>query len=325
MGGDVVKCILCPHYCILSDSQFGRCGVRQNIKGELYSLSYGNIVAMNIDPVEKKPLYHFLPGSKTLSIASPGCNFSCKNCQNSDISQSTFKDIKKYLTKVTPEQIINIAKINFCESISFTYTEPTVFFEFMLETAKLAYENGIKNIMVSNGYINKGPLEEIVPFLNAANIDVKCFSNKMYMELAGAKLGPVLNTLKTLFKHNIWIEITNLIIPGWSDNDRFVLELCDWLNYNGFQDVPLHFSSFFPAYKMTDVPPTSEERIYEFVNMAKQKGIKYVYPGNVRKNVFTNCYFCNSELIKRFNNNMERNDFPGICPDCNAVIKGIWK
>lgn len=280
IGNQKVKCTLCPHYCELSNHQTGLCNSRQNRDGEMVSLTYGKPVAIHIDPIEKKPLYHFLPGSSTLSFGTAGCNFHCKNCQNSSISQSS-PEMVEY-TDATPEQIVATAIKNNCKSISYTYTEPTVFYEFMLETAKLAHEKGLKNVMVSNGYINQEPLKELIPYLDAANIDLKCFNDSLYRKITTGSLHPVLNTLKTLNDSNVWLEIANLIIPGYTDDMEMITEMCDWLVANGFEEVPLHFSRFFPSYKMQDVEPTPIETVEKAAQIAKSKGIKYVYLGNVR-------------------------------------------
>ncbi len=275
-----VECTLCPHQCELSNGQTGICNARKNINGELESLTYGKPVAIHIDPIEKKPLYHFLPGSTTLSFGTAGCNFHCKNCQNSSISQASPDSIG--FNAATPEQIVATAIKNNCKSISYTYTEPTVFYEFMLETAKLAHEKGLKNVMVSNGYINPEPLKELIPYLDAANIDLKCFNDSLYRKITTGNLQPVLNTLTTLKNSNVWLEITNLIIPGYTDDLKMIEEMCDWLVANGFQEVPLHFSRFFPSYKMQDIEPTPIETVEKAAQIAKSKGIKYVYLGNVR-------------------------------------------
>lgn len=318
-----VQCTLCPHECILGEGKIGRCKTRQNINGELVTNSYGKLVAIHIDPIEKKPLYHFLPGTNSLSFGTAGCNMNCKNCQNSEISQNKPSDIE-YI-QATPEEIIATAKKNNCQSISYTYTEPTVFYEFMLETAKLAKENGIKNIIVSNGYINPDPLMELIPYLHAANIDLKAFNDSIYQKITSAKLEPILNTLKILKQNNIWLEITNLVIPTYTDDFDMISEMCDWLIENGFGETPLHFSRFFPSYKMMDIPPTPIETVEKAAKIAKNKGIKYVYLGNVHQlESNTICPKCGEILINRKSYITNSANFSGKCPKCGEIINGIW-
>ncbi len=318
-----VECSLCPHQCELAPGQTGLCNARRNINGELKSLTYGKPVAIHIDPVEKKPLYHFLPGSTTLSFGTAGCNMHCKNCQNSNISQTSPDDID--FIAATPEQIVATALKNNCRSISYTYTEPTVFYEFMLETAKLAHEKGIKNIIVSNGYINPEPLKELIPYLDAANIDLKCFDDSLYRKITTARLEPVLETLKLLKENNVWLEITNLVIPGWTDDMVMISEMCDWLVANGFEDVPLHFSRFFPSYKMQDVEPTPAETVEKAAEIAGSKGIKHVYLGNVKSGECnTVCPVCGELLIKRQGYLTTNKGFGGKCPKCGFYVNGIW-
>lgn len=324
LENDKVECTLCPHRCKLSNGQLGLCNARENQNGELVSLSYGKPVAIHIDPVEKKPLYHFYPNSQTLSIGTAGCNLHCKNCQNSHISQKSPDELS--YTATTPQQIIDAAIKNDCKSISYTYTEPTIFYEFMLETAKLAHKNGLKNIMVSNGYINNEPLLELIPFIDAANIDLKCFDDSIYKKMTTANLQPVLNTLLTLKENGVWLEITNLIIPTWTDNLDMISEMCDWLIDNGFENVPLHFSRFHPSYKMEDVQSTPIATLEQAAEIAQEKGIRYVYLGNVHsKSVNTICPFCEETVITRLGFNSKNSNFKGICPKCGSGIVGKWE
>ncbi|MCK9255241.1 MAG: AmmeMemoRadiSam system radical SAM enzyme [Bacteroidales bacterium] len=318
-----IHCTLCPHECKLSEGKIGRCKTRQNINGELISLSYGNLVAIHIDPIEKKPLYHFLPGSSSFSLGTAGCNMNCKNCQNSEISQNS--PLQLEYIEATPEQIVASAKKNKCESIAYTYTEPTVFYEFVLETAKLAKENGIKNIIISNGFINPEPLKELIPYLDAANIDLKAFKDSIYRDITSASLEPILNNLKILLDSDVWLEITNLIIPNHTDDMEMIAEMCDWLVENNFAETPLHFSRFFPSYKMQNVPPTPVATVEQAAQIAKSKGIKYVYLGNVHQEEGnTNCSNCGQTLIKRKTYKTETNEFSGKCKNCGEIINGIW-
>lgn len=272
-----VRCRLCPHGCLIAHQKSGKCKVRYNEKGILYTRAYQNLCALAIDPIEKKPLYHFLPGSKTLSLAIAGCNLTCKNCQNAHISQET--DVDGY--PFSPQQIVELCLEKQCPSISFTYSEPTIYYEYMLETARLAKNNGIRTIIVSNGYINQEPLNALIPFLDAANIDVKAFSEKTYRILTGGSLLPVLDTIKTLIYHNIHVELTYLIVPTYSDDFDQIDKFLTWLSDNSYHHIPLHFSRFFPRYQLSDLYPTPVEHIKKAMDMARLKGIRHVYAGNV--------------------------------------------
>ncbi|HOZ30544.1 MAG TPA: AmmeMemoRadiSam system radical SAM enzyme [Bacteroidales bacterium] len=323
LDNNKVQCTLCPHTCILGEDQKGLCNSRKNINGELVSLTYGKPVSINIDPVEKKPLYHFLPGSTTLSFGTAGCNLHCKNCQNSSISQADPEKID-YIA-ATSEQIVNTALANECKSISYTYTEPTIFYEFMLETAKLAHEKGLKNIMVSNGYINQEPLLELIPYIDAANIDLKCFNDSIYKNITTANLQPVLNTLLTLKENGVWLEITNLVIPDYTDDMEMISEMCDWLVANGLEDVPIHFSRFHPSYKMQNVQPTPTETLQKAYSIAKEKGMKYVYLGNIQiDKTNTICPNCGETILTRSGFSTATNNFNGVCPKCGKEINGVW-
>jgi pyruvate formate lyase activating enzyme len=321
-----VRCLLCPNFCVIQDGQVGICKDRKNIDGKLYSLSYGRIVALNIDPIEKKPLYHFLPMSTVLSFGTAGCNFSCKNCQNWDIAQASPLSVKSY--NYSPEQLVKAALSQNISSIAFTYNEPTVFYEFMYETALLAKNNGLKTVLVSNGYINPQPLADLIPYLDAANIDLKSFDDNIYLRLNGGKLQPVLNTLKTLKENGVWLEITNLIVPTYTDDLNMIENMVKWLIDNGFADVPLHFSRFFPAYKLSNLPPTPVETIMAAVKIARDNGMRYVYTGNVLdvNNDSTFCPQCNSILIKRqgYHTSIIGLNSEGNCTKCGYHIPGVW-
>jgi len=318
-----VKCTLCPHECILHCNKTGLCKTRENINGVLYTNAYANLCALNIDPVEKKPLFHFYPDSKTLSIAIAGCNFSCKNCQNSHISQIKPDDIQTI--KLSPEQLVDLAVKNNYKSISYTYTEPTVYYEYMYETAVLAKQNNIKNILVSSGYINEKPLLELVDYLDAANIDLKFFDNNLYKNNSNGSLNPVLNTLKILKQKNIWLEISHLVIPSISDNKEDFVKMCDWLIKNEFEYTPLHLSRFFPSNKLLHINPTEIDVLEKFFNIAKSKGLKYVYIGNIQNNIFsrTDCHNCNKTLIKRQGYSISENNLSyDRCKFCDAKLHG---
>lgn len=317
-----VKCILCPHFCLLTENKKGLCRVRKNINGKLYSLVYNKPCAVHIDPIEKKPLFHFLPSSKSLSISTYGCNLFCLNCQNFEISKE-FKEID--LKDVPPKEIIDLAIKNNCKSISYTYTEPTIFYEYMIDVAKLAKKSKLKNVIVTNGYINETPLKDLIPYIDAANIDLKSFNEKFYIKNCNAKLQPVLNTLKILKKSNRWIEITNLVIPGLNDNQKEIEKMCMWIKKN-LGNIPLHFSRFYSYYKLDYIQETPIATLKKLSNIAK-KYLDYVYIGNIltEKDENTYCPNCQSLLIERHGFEILKNNIGGDkCSKCKKSIPGIW-
>jgi pyruvate formate lyase activating enzyme len=320
-----VVCMLCPVQCRLKLGQTGRCKVRQNIDGALYTLVYGHPVAAHVDPVEKKPLYHFLPGSQSFSIGTAGCNLTCLNCQNWEISSCSPHEIKG-LTML-PHDVVENALLSGCQSISYTYNDPVVFFEYAVDTALLAREWGLRNIMVSAGYINREPLLELCQVMDAANIDLKGFDEKMYRQLNGAHLKNVLQTLVTLKEQGVWLEITNLIIPQWSDNLENILNMCKWLMDNGFRDVPLHFSRFFPKYRLQSVEPTPLKTLQQAYEIAVNAGLRYVYVGNVgNEHESTFCHHCGELLIGRQGYTIVANHIvDGRCSHCGESLPGIWR
>ena len=322
---NILQCELCPRYCIIKEDEIGNCGVRKNINGKLYSLVYGKPVSVNIDPIEKKPLYHFLPGSKSFSIGTVGCNFHCLNCQNWEISQAKFDEDTSI--DLPPKKVVEQAIKHKCKSISYTYTEPTVFYEYMLDATKLAKKKNIKNVIVSNGFINEKPLLELCKYIDAANIDLKAFDDNFYKKICEARLEPVLNTLKILYKKNIWLEITNLLIPKLNDKDKQIKELCLWIKENLDENIPLHFSRFFPMYKAKDFQATSFESLKNAYVIAKDVGLKYVYLGNIASNYEnTYCPNCNALLIERSSFLINKiNIKNNVCSKCNKKIVGIWK
>ncbi|MCK4552711.1 AmmeMemoRadiSam system radical SAM enzyme [Candidatus Pacearchaeota archaeon] len=274
-----VQCLACSHRCLISKGRTGICGVRQNIGGKLYLLVYGKVMAKYIDPIEKKPLYHFLPGTYAYSIGTVGCNFRCSFCQNYDISQ--FKEFygKVLGEKITPKQIVNEAIKNKCKSIAYTYNEPTIFAEFAHDTAKLAKQKNLKNILVTNGYMTKECLDYISPYIDAMNIDLKSFNDKFYLKICKARLKPVLETIKLAHKKKIWIEITTLIIPGENDSKEELEQIARFIA-SVDKNIPWHISRFFPAYKMLNKPITPIEKLKQAEKIGK-KYLKYVYIGNV--------------------------------------------
>jgi len=320
-----VQCHLCPHKCVIAEGKTGICRTRENHHACLYSRSYGNPCSLAVDPIEKKPLFHFHPEAGILSLATAGCNFRCLNCQNWEISQVSPSQLKHY--DLSPEEVAEEAISRHTGMIAFTYTEPTVFYEYMLDTAKAAHRKKLKTVLVSNGYINSCPLQELIPYLDAANIDLKCLDDDLYRKLDGARLQPVLDTLKLLQESNVWLEITNLLIPGYTDGPEQIEQLCQWLVDNDFTETPIHFSRFFPDYKLQDLQPTDEHRLTEAKQIAERVGMKYVYIGNLPglHGENTICPSCKKLLVEREGYTiLQSNIKDGKCPQCGQVIAGRW-
>lgn len=318
-----VRCDLCPNNCVIKENAFGDCGVRQNIDGKLYSVVYGYPVSIHVDPIEKKPLYHFFPGTKILSIATVGCNLRCNFCQNWTISQSSPAEVKTNYT--TPEEIIAICKKYNCKSIAFTYTEPTVFYEYMFDIAKLAKEEGIYTVWVTCGYINEKPLRELTKYIDAANIDLKGFSEEFYHTYTTGELQPVLNTIK-IAQDNMIFEITNLIIPNANDSPQLIHSMCSWIRENTSKDIPLHFSRFFPNYKLKNKSPTPLKTLHKAYEIAKRESLHYVYIGNVGEIAEdTFCPYCGKKLIDRQGYYIKKIRIKdGRCSFCNHEIYGKY-
>jgi len=321
-----VQCSLCPRNCVIKNNEVGNCGVRKNIKGKLYSLVYGKAVSVAVDPIEKKPLFHFMPSSKILSWGTAGCNLHCKHCQNWTTSQAKPEDYPG--RELMPADLIKTAIDNNCHSISATYNEPTVFYEYMYDTFKLAKKKNLKTVAVTNGFINEKPLRDLLPYLDAVNVDLKSFNDKFYRDISGGFLKPILDTLKIINKSKTWLEVTNLIIPTLNDNIKDIKKMCEWIKKNLGAEVPLHFSAFYPCYKLDYLPPTSESILIKANNIAKKVGLKYVYMGNVRTQdgETTFCPKCKKALIKRkgffvTENNVEKSK----CKFCKEKIDGVFK
>ena len=274
-----VECLLCPHHCRIANGRTGRCGSRRNHDGVLVSEVYAKPCALAIDPVEKKPLYHFHPGTTCLSIACTGCNFRCLNCQNHDISQAKPEEVNHY--ELMPEDIVALCLKHRCPGIAYTYTEPLTYIEYITDTARLAHEAGLWNILVTAGYVCQEPLAEFLPYLDAANIDLKSFSDDIYQHVSGGHLQPVLDTILAMRDAGVWIELTNLVIPGVNDDMQMIRQMCRWIADNGLADNPLHFSRFFPRYKLQNISPTPVKTLKEAQRIALDEGIKHVYLGNV--------------------------------------------
>jgi pyruvate formate lyase activating enzyme len=321
-----IQCTVCPNECIVKPGEESICHNRVNYGNTLYSIAYGNPCAVHVDPIEKKPLLHFLPQSSAFSIATAGCSFACLNCQNWEISQTS--PSKTQNIELFPESVVSSSIRNNCESIAYTYSEPISFYEYMFETAKIARKQNIKNVMVSNGYINPEPLKQLIPYIDAANIDLKAFDSALHLKLTGGKLQPVLDTLVTFLKNKVWLEITNLIVPSWSDNFDKIREMCKWLTDNGFSLVPLHFSRFSPLYKLTQLPVTPLSTLVKAKEIALHEGLKFVYIGNVPGKGFENTYCpgCSKLVVERSGFSILSNNLSdGKCKFCRAAIPGVWK
>lgn len=320
-----IQCQLCPRRCILANNQKGFCSARKNIQGKLYSLTYGQPVALHVDPIEKKPLFHVYPGTKSFSLATAGCNLRCKFCQNWEISQLDAEKVST--TNISAQELIRQAKASGSKTIAFTYTEPTIFYEYMLDIAKLAKQEGIACVMHSSGFINEQPLRELAKYLTAANIDLKGFNQKFYAEYCEGNLETVLTSLKTLKQEGVWVEITNLLIPGANDKPEDIEKLCDWVIENLGKDTPVHFSRFFPMYKLTNLSPTPVSSLERAEKIAKKKGLYFVYLGNLPISLGENTYcpFCAKPLVKRIGYTVLENKIQaGKCPHCGATVPGIW-
>jgi pyruvate formate lyase activating enzyme len=320
-----VQCDVCPHACHLAEGQYGICHSRVNRQGILISEGYGRPCALNIDPIEKKPLLHYHPGSRCLSVASTGCNFSCLNCQNADISQVKPSDVSSI--DLPPEKLVDECAAHHCPAIAYTYTEPLTFFEYTYDSACLAHERGIGNIIVSAGYVNEAPLRQLCKVIDAANIDLKSFSDDIYKQVSHGTLAPVLRTLKILKDEGVWLEITNLLIPALNDDATMLHRMCHWLFTNDFEDTPLHFSRFFPMYKMDKLPPTPLSTLTMARTIAQQEGIRFVYIGNAPdiEGENTYCPQCHRLLLRRDGYDILANHLKdGCCPSCGTPIPGRW-
>ena len=274
-----VECLLCPHRCRIADGKTGICRSRRNVEGVLVSEVYGKPCSLAIDPIEKKPLYHFHPGTKCLSLACTGCNFHCQNCQNHEISQVSPTDVGHY--RLAPADVVSLCREHHCPGIAYTYTEPLTYIEYVTDTARLARESGLWNILVTAGYVCQEPLNDLLPYLDVANIDLKSFSDDIYQRVSGGRISTVLDTILTMHRAGVWVELTNLIIPGVNDDMQMIRRMCRWIAANGLADNPLHFSRFFPHYRMLDVPPTPVRTLNEARQIAYEEGISHVYLGNV--------------------------------------------
>lgn len=323
----VVQCRLCNHFCTVKPGERGQCGVRENRDGTLYSLNYDKIAAISLDPVEKKPLYHFQPGTGTLSFATMGCNLSCSFCQNWTLSQPPREGGRIEGRHATPQEIVDEAIRTEAASISYTYSEPTIFFELMQDTAILAHERSLKNIMVSNGYMSRECLDELGPHIDAINVDLKCFTEGFYKEIAGAHLKPILDNLKYI-KHTLgwWLEVTTLLIPGKNDSPDELDAIASFIADELGTDTPWHISRFHPNYKMGDTPVTKSDSLQTAYDTGRANGLKYVYIGNIPglDKQHTDCPGCGREIINRTGFTAGRREIEnGRCAHCAEIIHGV--
>ena len=319
-----VRCELCPTECVLEDYEIGGCKVRINKGGVLYSLVYGKPCAVAIDPIEKKPFFHFLPGERAFSIATAGCVLGCKFCQNWQISQARPEEVDHQ--DLSPEDTVRAALFYGCRVITYTYTEPTVFYEYMYDTSSIARRFGIKNTMHTCGYINEKPLRELARYIDAVDVDLKAFTEDFYARLCGGRLKPVLDSLIVLRSEGVWLEITNLLIPTLNDDMKKIREMCLWIRNNLGPDVPLHISRFFPNYKLKNLPPTPLETLLQARQTALDAGLRFVYIGNVRTEAEnTYCPSCRRLLIEREGYYVRQNNIiRDRCRFCNKRIAGVW-
>jgi len=322
-----VHCNLCNHRCIIKEGKLGICGVRENHKGTLKTHVYGKLIARHIDPIEKKPLFHFLPGSLSYSIATVGCNFKCLFCQNADIAQMPSDNAGMIIGDLsTPEDVVNAAEKEKCKSIAYTYTEPTVFFEFAYDTAKLANKRGIYNVFVTNGYMTSEAIEMISPYLDAANVDLKAFNDDFYKKFCQSKLVHVKKTLQKMKNLGIFVEVTTLLIPGLNDDKTELKDLASFIEKDLGPETPWHISRFHPTYKLTDRPPTPVKTLIMAREIGINAGLKYVYTGNVpgENGEKTFCYNCSKTLIDRWGYTIRKNGIENSrCPHCGVIIDGI--
>ena len=322
-----VRCFLCNHRCLIKDGARGICGVRENHDGTLVSLVYGTVIARHTDPIEKKPLFHFLPGTKSYSLATVGCNFKCLFCQNADISQMPADHNRIRGEEMTPARLVDEAIATGSATISYTYTEPTIYFELALDTARLAVKKGLRNVFVSNGYMTESCLKEIDPDLHGANIDLKAYSDRFYKEQCGAKLEPVLKSLETMKEMGVWLEVTTLLVPGLNDSEEELKGLAGFLA-DLDPDIPWHISRFHPTYRLTNVPPTPPASIHRARDIGLDAGIKYVYTGNLPgdEGEKTFCHACGELLIDRVGFAVRKSSIRDHrCSKCDAEIPGVWE
>lgn len=323
-----VQCNLCSHQCKITEGKRGVCKVRENIDGKVFSRVYGKVVAENIDPIEKKPLFHVLPGTLSYSISTRGCNFRCLHCQNASISQvERTEDPARFCKDRSPEEIVASAVSSGCRSISYTYVEPTIFYEYAYDCSVLAVENGLKNIFVSNGYMSGAATRELASVLTAINIDIKSFSDDFYRKICGARLQPVLDTVQLMHELGVWVEVTTLLIPGKNDSTEELKALAKFIA-NVDVTIPWHVTAFYPTHKMLEPPRTSLEILERAYQIGIDSGLQFVYEGNIPGSggESTSCPGCKSVVVSRRGFSIEKNSLAdGKCPECSTSIPGVWK
>lgn len=326
LPGSAVRCGLCAHRCRILPGRRGICGVRENREGTLYSLSWGKLAAAHVDPIEKKPFFHFLPGTLSFSVAASGCNLSCRHCQNAELSQGPREGRGPAGEEVPPESVAAAASAEGCRSLAYTYSEPTVFWEYARDIALQARERGLKNLFVTNGYMTPEALRESAPWLDGANVDLKSFREKFYREVCGGSLAPVLETISLMKELGIWVEVTTLIIPGYNDARAETEELARFLAALG-RDIPWHVSAFRPSWRLRDAPPTPAGTLRRIRETGLSAGLRFVYTGNIpgEEGENTFCPSCRALLVRRVGFSVAKNLLrDGACPDCGQAIPGVW-
>jgi pyruvate formate lyase activating enzyme len=323
--GEAVGCELCPHACILKKGNTGRCRTRQNIGNKLVTHAYSNPCALHVDPIEKKPFYHYLPATRAYSLAIAGCNLRCLNCQNYTISQQSPDETETQY--FPPEKAVSEALAQGCTSIAYTYSEPTVWYEYMFDTAKKARAAGLKNVMVTSGFINEAPLRELSKYMDAMTLDVKSFSNDVYQKLNAGKLEPILHSLEVAKKCGMWIEVSNLVVPGWTDDQKMIGKLCAWTRDHLGAGTPIHFLRFFPLYKLANLYPTPTDTLLSARKTAHEQGLYFVYVGNVAEaDSNTYCPSCKKPVVVRDGFLIKKIDIKkGLCSFCKTSISGVWE
>ncbi|MFP4472615.1 MAG: AmmeMemoRadiSam system radical SAM enzyme [Candidatus Omnitrophota bacterium] len=321
----IIECQLCPHLCRLAPGQRGNCRVRIHLDGELQTLVYGNPCAVHVDPIEKKPLFHVLPSSAAFSIATAGCNLHCKYCQNWQISQRPPEETHN--TDLPPAQLVRETQASRCRTIAYTYSDPVIFYEYALESSRLAHEAGLLNALVTAAYINQKPLINLCRFTDAANVDLKGITDEYYQRMSGGHLAPVKEAILTMQEKGVWVELTNLIVPRWNDTDQDIRNLCRWVKKYCGDRTPVHFSKFWPTHLLNNLPPTPTHRLSRAWHIARETGLKFPYVGNVpgHPGNHTYCPGCEKILIERIGYRILKNRLiNGNCPACGETIPGIW-
>lgn len=325
-----LECQLCPKYCRIEEGRTGDCGIRMNLDGKLLATTYGVPCSVHMDPIEKKPLFHFIPGTAIFSLATVGCNLHCRNCQNHTISQAIPEDVEGY--RAPPDKLVESALRQQALSIAYTYTEPLVYYEYTYDCCVMARERGVKNVLVTAGYVNEKPLRQLLPYVDAANVDLKAFSEDFYRDNCGGSLKPVLRNLEIFVEMGVWLEITNLIIPSLNDDGDEISRMCKWIVHKLGEEVPVHFSRFHPQYKMTNLPPTPAATLEDARERARAEGLKHVYVGNLRSRTGENTYCPNPgcrererPLVERIGYHIMDNRLAnGRCPACGTRVAGVW-